>query len=173
MMKERIKLSEFLMLVKYPDGYTIFDHSTGIPLIVIDAPYERLKRHPEFAEHFIEQLESVKKKRPFVTTASDETIASIVEDVNYVLAEAAAEKMLNDVFEVEKFKRLGKENDLVFQALVFLGNSSHYLSLATTVLVRDEEVPVELKGVLKDVQQQVQVFQERLREFSKNPSKGN
>ncbi|MEK5069796.1 hypothetical protein [Sporosarcina sp. FSL K6-1508] len=78
----------------------------------------------------------------------------------------AAER-LDEMLLVDRFKEMGKADDLVFQALVFLGNGSHQLSLGTTVLRGDEEIPAELKGELKDIQQRLHDYQGKLRRFRK------
>lgn len=78
-------------------------------------------------------------------------------------SEQWATERMDELFKVKKFKEMGKENDFVFQSLVFLGNGSQQLSLATTVLKDDSNVSPELKSELKSLQQQLQDFQEKLR----------
>lgn len=75
-----------------------------------------------------------------------------------------AEEKLNELFEVERFKEQGKENDHVFQALVFLGKASHQLSIARTILKNNNVAvdPVKMKEML-DMQQWVHDFSQYLR----------
>lgn len=79
-----------------------------------------------------------------------------------------AERKLDELFEVGKFKSLGKENDHVFQALVFLGEASQKLSIARTILKDNNAVvnPLKMKEML-DMQQWVHDFSQYLREGSK------
>lgn len=74
-----------------------------------------------------------------------------------------AETRLNQMLLVDRFKEMGKENDPIFQTLVFLGNGSHHLSLASTVLQHYDGLPTELKVELKSIQQQLNDFQEKIR----------
>lgn len=67
------------------------------------------------------------------------------------------------LFKKDRFKEMGKENDLIFQSLVFLGEGSQKLSLVTTVLGHEENVPEELKDELKAIQQHVHNFKDKLR----------
>lgn len=67
------------------------------------------------------------------------------------------------MFMTAKFKELGKENDLIFQALTFTGEASQKLSIATTILARDAYVSDAMKTSLKDLQQQLHDFSELLR----------
>ncbi|MGG3987319.1 hypothetical protein [Bacillus smithii] len=73
-----------------------------------------------------------------------------------------------DLFQTEKFEAIGKGDDYVFQALVFAGNASEQLSLATTVLESLNEVPNKLKTELKSIQQQLHDFKDKLRGVDKN-----
>lgn len=84
-------------------------------------------------------------------------------DKHFEDTEKWVEERLNEVLLVDQFKEMGKENDPVYQALVFIGNGSHQLSLGTTILSNYKEFPTELKVRLKDIQQQLQDFQEELR----------
>lgn len=71
----------------------------------------------------------------------------------------------NELFEKEKFVSMGKGDDYNFQALAFVGKGSQQLSLATTVLRKLDEVPVELKEELKSIQHQLSNFSEKLRKY--------
>lgn len=70
---------------------------------------------------------------------------------------------LNEMFRVDHFKSIGKGEDYIFQSLVFTGEGSHLLSLATTILGDLEEVPEDLKVELKSIQGQLHEFQDKLR----------
>lgn len=74
-----------------------------------------------------------------------------------------AEKRSREILRAEHFNKIGKGNDYIFQSLVFTGEASQRLSLATTVLSELKEVPDNLKTELKSIQQQVHDFQEKLR----------
>lgn len=69
----------------------------------------------------------------------------------------------NELFRVDHFKSIGKGEDYIFQSLVFAGESSHLLSLSTTILSDLKEVPKDLKDELKNIQNQLHEFQEKLR----------
>lgn len=86
---------------------------------------------------------------------------------HYVETEKWAAGRMDEMLLVDRFKEMGKEGDLVFQTLVFLGNGSHQLSLGTTILRDDKEIPVELKAELKGIQQQLHDYQDKLRRFRK------
>ncbi len=68
-----------------------------------------------------------------------------------------------DLFQTEKFKAIGKDDDYVFQSLAFLGNGSKELSIATTILSDLNEVPSDLKDELKNIQEQIHYLMEKLR----------
>jgi hypothetical protein len=69
----------------------------------------------------------------------------------------------NKMFKVDQFKSIGKEDDFIFQSLVFLGHGSKNLSLSTTLLSEADEVPEELKRELKGIQEQLHEFREKIR----------
>lgn len=75
-----------------------------------------------------------------------------------------AEQKLSEVFEVDRFKKLGKENDHVFQALVFLSEASQKLSIARTILTNNklDVTPDKMKEML-DMQNWLHDFKEYLR----------
>lgn len=87
-----------------------------------------------------------------------------------MLDEEWAGRKLDELFEVERFKKLGKENDHVFQALVFLGEASQKLSIARTIL-KDNNVAVDLVKMkeMLDMQQWVHDFSQYLREGAGAP----
>lgn len=47
------------------------------------------------------------------------------------------------------FGRIDKENDFVFQLLVYMGNASHYMAWANTI-IEDLNVPENLKKEIKN-----------------------
>lgn len=69
---------------------------------------------------------------------------------------------------LENLKAIGKENDYVFQALAYMGDASHFMSWANTVLEHVEEVPEELKEEIKKVHSGIWEMQERLRAVEGN-----
>jgi hypothetical protein len=70
-----------------------------------------------------------------------------------------------DIFQTEKFQAIGKGEDYIFQSLAHLGEGSHKLSVATTLLSQLNEVPTELKEELKSIQQTLHDFKEKLRKL--------
>lgn len=56
-----------------------------------------------------------------------------------------SEIRLDDVFRKEDFKRIGREHDLIFQTLAFMGKASYHMSLANTVVDGEKRVPNELR----------------------------
>lgn len=82
--------------------------------------------------------------------------------MNKSFDEWVAEKE-KEIFRKEEFKAIGKEDDFIFQSLVFTGEAFHRLAVATTVLDVVEEAPNEIKEELKSLQQQLFDWQEKLR----------
>lgn len=78
-----------------------------------------------------------------------------------------AENRLNEVFEKENFKALGKENEQFFQALVFMNRASREISKAYTILKEIEGF--ENEG-LKEINDALQKFIEKTR-FAKETKK--
>jgi hypothetical protein len=70
-----------------------------------------------------------------------------------------------ELFQTEKFQAIGKGEDYIFQSLAHLGEGSHKLSVATTLLSQLNEVPSELKEELKSIQQMLHDFKEKLRKI--------
>ncbi|AGB62759.1 hypothetical protein [Bacillus phage phiAGATE] len=95
-----------------------------------------------------------------------------VEELEKVKEEQEFKDWVNevaeDVFQTDKFKALGRENDYVYQALAFLGEASHSMSLAATVLRNESSVPKDLKKKIKNYQQAFWELQDQLRECSKD-----
>lgn len=90
-----------------------------------------------------------------------------VTDVPILDDEEWAGRKLDELFEVDKFKKLGKENDHVFQTLVFLGEASQKLSIARTILKENNVAvdPVKMKEML-DMQTWVHDFSQYLRSLN-------
>lgn len=65
----------------------------------------------------------------------------------------------------EGFKQLSKLNDFTFQSLAHMGNASHHMAWANTVLEDVKEVPEELKADMKQINAEIHRIQERLREI--------
>lgn len=78
------------------------------------------------------------------------------------------EQKLTEVFEVEKFEKLGKENDHIFKALVFLGEASSKLSLARTILKNNVAVEQEKMEEMLKMQTWVHEFSQHLRSIEKD-----
>lgn len=57
---ERIKIDETTYLERSSEGYTIFNTALGIPLIVTDAPFERLKKDADYAGFIARGLRGLK-----------------------------------------------------------------------------------------------------------------
>lgn len=62
----------------------------------------------------------------------------------------------------EGFKKLGKLNDYIFQALAHMGSASTEMAWANTVLEDDINVPNEIKVEMKRVTMQINELQEKL-----------
>ena len=74
-----------------------------------------------------------------------------------------ADEQSKRILRTEHFESIGKGNDYVFQSLVFTGEASQRLSLASTVLQDLSEVPEPLKAELHSIQNQLHDLQEKLR----------
>lgn len=74
-----IKLSESLTLDKNKEGFTMFSTIGNASIIVLDAPFERLKIQVEFREWLIEQL--IFLKTPENSIAIDRVILDIEEEI--------------------------------------------------------------------------------------------
>jgi len=72
---------------------------------------------------------------------------------------------------LENLKKIGKEDDYVFQALAYMGDASSKMSWANTVLELVEEVPEQLKRDIKKVHSGIYDMQEKLREYKKDEEK--
>ncbi|ASL62680.1 hypothetical protein FORC47_p328 (plasmid) [Bacillus cereus] len=68
---------------------------------------------------------------------------------------------------LENLKKMGKENDYIFQALAYMGHASSFMSWANTVLEFVEEVPEEMKEEIKKVHSGIWEMQEQLRKVKK------
>lgn len=74
-----------------------------------------------------------------------------------------ADEQSKKILRTEHFESIGKGDDYVFQSLVFTGEASQRLSLASTVLQDLNEVPEPLKAELHSIQNQLHDLQEKLR----------
>lgn len=79
-------------------------------------------------------------------------------------------EIIEEIFLVERFKEMGKENDPIFQTLVFLGKASAQLSYARTVLSDYTVLPDEYQNELSAIQQQVHNLKEKLRGLNYCPN---
>lgn len=66
---------------------------------------------------------------------------------------------------LNNLKLIGKEDDYVFQALAYMGDASHFMSWANTVLELAEDVSEDLKQEIKNVHSEIWKMQEKLREI--------
>ena len=78
--------------------------------------------------------------------------------------EAQQQKLLEQVFETERFIKLGVENDYRLQAVIWLAEASQKLSLARTVLVEHEIVETEQLQNLMRLQNELHLFRGYLSE---------
>lgn len=69
----------------------------------------------------------------------------------------------SEMFQMNHFKEMGKEQDFFYQALSFMGEASWKLSIASTVMREEDAIPIDLKKELKKIQTQLSDFQEKLR----------
>lgn len=65
----------------------------------------------------------------------------------------------------DNFNKIGKGDDYIFQALAHMGNASHQISWANTVVEDLTDVPEELKSEMKQINQTIYELQQRLREI--------
>lgn len=65
----------------------------------------------------------------------------------------------------ENIKKLGKQDDFVFQALAHMGNASHLMSWANNYVEDVAAVPQELKSEMVQLTSEINRLQERLREI--------
>lgn len=78
--------------------------------------------------------------------------------------EAQQQKMIEQIFETERFIKLGVEDDYRLQAVVWLAEASQKLSLARTVLVEHEIVETEQLQNLMRLQNELHLFRGYLSE---------
>lgn len=60
----RIKIDETTYLERHSEGYTLFSTTFGIPLIITDAPFERLKQEEDYAGWIARGLRGLKIADP-------------------------------------------------------------------------------------------------------------
>lgn len=65
----------------------------------------------------------------------------------------------------ENIKKLGKQDDYIFQALAHMGNASHLMSWANNCVEDVAQVPQELKAEVIKVNSEIQRLQDKLREI--------
>ena len=73
----------------------------------------------------------------------------------------------NVLFNKARFKEMGKENDYMFQILVFMGKASQQMSLGYTIAGQLEEMPQEIKDEMRAISIQYQELQDKIRELNK------
>ncbi len=72
----------------------------------------------------------------------------------------------NTLFDVDNFKRLGKDNDFNFQVLVFMGRASQQMSLGYTIAYELDEIPQAIKSEMLEVATRYHELQSQIRELS-------
>lgn len=65
----------------------------------------------------------------------------------------------------ENIETIGKSDDYIFQALAYMGMSSHHMSWANTTVEDLTNVSDQIKKEMKSINEQIQALQERLREI--------
>ena len=78
-----------------------------------------------------------------------------------------ADEQSRKILRTEHFESMGKGKDYIFQSLVFMGEASQGLSLASTVLRELEEVPEDLKANLHSIQNQLHDLKEHIRKVTR------
>ncbi|EWG08422.1 hypothetical protein [Cytobacillus firmus] len=77
------------------------------------------------------------------------------------------EERENDLFEKEKFRALGKQDDYIFQTLVFMGRASQQMSIGFTIADTLNEIPQSIKEEMRDLARRYHGLQEQIRNLSK------
>ena len=77
------------------------------------------------------------------------------------------EERENELFEKEKFKELGKQDDYIFQTLVFMGRASQQMSIGFTIADTLNEIPQSIKEEMRDLARRYHGLQEQIRNLSK------
>lgn len=77
------------------------------------------------------------------------------------------EERESELFEKERFKELGKEDDYIFQTLVFMGRASQQMSLGFTIADTLDEIPKTIKEEMGDLARRYHGLQEQIRSLSK------
>lgn len=77
------------------------------------------------------------------------------------------EEMENDLFEKEKFRALGKQDDYIFQTLVFMGRASQQMSLGFTIADSLEEIPKSIREEMRELARRYHELQDQIRSLSK------
>ena len=70
----------------------------------------------------------------------------------------------------ENIKKIGKQEDFIFQALAHMGNASHLMSWANNCVEDVTEVSKEVKNEMKQINETIHHLQERLREIKNQVS---
>lgn len=72
----------------------------------------------------------------------------------------------NQLFMKTKFKEMGKEDDLLFQSLVFLQKAKSQMMVSHTIASQDESIPKDLVDgfakTINDLEQMAEIMQKRL-----------
>lgn len=70
-----------------------------------------------------------------------------------------------ELFEIENFKRIGKEDDYIFQVLAFMGEASQQMALAFTLTNSIENFPGELTKEFRDIATKYHDLQYKVRDL--------
>lgn len=68
----------------------------------------------------------------------------------------------------DQFEQMGMGGNYFFQALAHMGDASHQMAWANTVLADLDEVPSALKEEMKSINQKIGELQEKLRVIEKH-----
>ncbi|MBN8203889.1 hypothetical protein LG291_25080 (plasmid) [Cytobacillus firmus] len=77
------------------------------------------------------------------------------------------EERENELFEKERFKELGKQEDYIFQTLVFMGRAFQQMSIGFTIADTLNEIPQSIKEEMRDLTRRYHGLQEQIRSLSK------
>lgn len=101
--------------------------------------------------------------------AFNENYATGIENEKLIYQEDDFEKWVteseNKMFEFEKFKRIGKENDFVFQTLVFMGEASQKMSLAFSLTEQIQKFPKEIEKEFREISIKYSELQGKVRKL--------
>jgi hypothetical protein len=78
-----------------------------------------------------------------------------------------SENLFDNRPNLENIKKLGEDENYIFQALAYMGEASHFMAWANTVIENEKSVPEELKEQMKQVNEILTYLKEKLRQYNK------